>query len=268
MKTHSNQRFVPVVENLEGRQLFAAGPTVLAHDATGTLFTLNVGSGQTHTIGRTGVTLYDIAADRRGNVFGVDSRSSLYKINKTTAKATRVGSVGTFVNALTFAPNGDLLAAGRNQLVKINTGTGRGTVLGNLGGNTSSGDLAFDSSGRLFLSTTRNELVRVNSARGGATRVGAIGFRDVYGLVFAGGKLYGMSNSSERAFTISTSTGRGTQTSFFGAKVRGLYGSTTLPSGMGASTSARPGATATNPFGTKPIGSAGVVDLPATTRQA
>lgn len=44
MKTRSNKRFVPVVENLEARQLFAAVPTVLAHDATGTLFTLNVGS--------------------------------------------------------------------------------------------------------------------------------------------------------------------------------------------------------------------------------
>jgi len=56
--------------------------------------------------------------------------------------------------------NGTLYAAG-SSLYQINTGTGHGTTVGtgNLSGSSSAGDLAFDTNGNLFLSTTNNELV-------------------------------------------------------------------------------------------------------------
>ncbi len=213
-----------LVESLESRTLFSSGPTMYAADSHGALYTLNLGTGKTHTIGSMHVTMFDIAFSKTGQLYGVDASSSLYKINKTTAKVTKIGSVGFFVNALTFGSNGTLYGAGFNNFVKINISTGHGTKIGSLGSNTSAGDLAFDNKGNLFLSTNADKLVKVNVSNGKTTTIGSIGFHQVFGLGFSGGVMYGLSNASEKAFKINLSTGKGTSISFFGANVVGANG--------------------------------------------
>jgi outer membrane protein assembly factor BamB len=223
MSTRTSSLPAVSVESLEGRSLMSA--TLYVADSTGELFKLNPATGGKSIVGRMPVVMYDIAFNKSGQLFGVDSRSNLYKINSSTAQTTRIGAVGGFVNALTFAADGKLWAAGNNHLYTLNTSTGHGTLFGNFAGNvSSSGDLAFDNSGNLYFTTTANKLVRINLSSRTYTTVGSIGFNQVYGLAFMNGKLYGMSNSSEQAFQINTTTGHAMTAHYFGANVFGANG--------------------------------------------
>ncbi len=205
-------------------------PTIYASDNRDELYTLNLGTGQAHAIGNMGVDLFDLAEDSHGNLYGVDSSSNLYRINTSTAKLTRIGSTGVFLNALTFSINGTLYAAGNNGLYTLSTSTGHATELGTLGSNTSAGDLAFDRSGNLYLTTNANQLLRINLSARTYTDVGSIGFNEVYGLVFGSdGILYGLSNTTDQAFSINVTTGRGTLVSSFAGELDGVNGAAAMP---------------------------------------
>lgn len=212
------------VESLESRTLYASGPSIFAADSRGKLVNMNLGTGQTQTIGQMSVVMYDIAVSKTGQMYGVDRTSNLYKINKSNASVSKIGSVGKFANALTFGPNGKLYAAGYNKLMTLNTSTGQGTVIGSMGNNNSAGDLAFDGSGNLYLTTTADKLVKVNTSTGQATTIGSMNFHQVYGLGFKNGVMYGLSNYNEKAFKINLSNAQCTLTSFFGNNVIGANG--------------------------------------------
>lgn len=215
----------PMVEGLENRQLCSSGPLIYGASASGQLYRMNVGTGATQTIGQMPVIMYDIAVNKSsGQMFGVNSNGKLYKINKSNASVSYVGSLGRFANALTFGPDGRLYAAGYNKLMTVNTSNGSSTVIGTMGSNNSAGDLAFDGYSKLYLTTTSNKLVRINLTNHTMTTVGNLGFNQAYGLGFYNGSLYGFSNTTERAYKISTSTGFGTAVSFFGSWVNGCNG--------------------------------------------
>ena len=214
-----------LVEGLENRQMFASGPLVYSASASGELSKLNVGTGQTQTIGRMPVIMYDIAVNKfSGQMFGVNSNGKLYKINKSNASVSYVGSLGRFANALTFGPDGRLYAAGYNKLMTVSTSNGSSTVIGTLGSNNSAGDLAFDGFSRLYMTTTSNKLVRINLTNHTMTTVGSLGFNQAYGLGFYNGSLYGFSNTTEKAYKISTATGQSYAVSYFGSWVNGCNG--------------------------------------------
>ncbi len=223
------------MESLEWRDLLsaapAAAPTLWADDTQGRLFTVNVGTGATHVVGTMPAVMWDIAYDAKGNLYGVDGASgssSLWKINPANASATRIGALGAQVNSLVFATNGTLYAAG-SSLYKVSTTSGKGTKVGTgLSGYSSAGDLAFDASGNMFLSTSNNNLVKVNPSTGTATKVGALGFNEVYGMAYGPNHvLYGLSNTTDQIFSVNTSTGKGAVTASFANKgVSGVNGST------------------------------------------
>jgi hypothetical protein len=224
-----------MIERLESRQMLSTAPSFYACDTEGRLFTVNAGTGAVHVIGQMPADMFDIAFTSQGVLYGVDGASgtsSLWKINPNTASAIRIGAVGAEVNSLVVSSNGTLYAAG-TALYKISASTGRGTEVGHgLGGFSSAGDLAFDTSGNLYLSTlNNNDLVRVNVSTGAATEVGPIGFSLVYGMAFgSNGVLYGMSKTTDDIFSISTSTGHGTYLASFANKgVVGVNGMSTIP---------------------------------------
>jgi hypothetical protein len=160
--------------------------------------------------------MFDIAFDPAGDLYGVDARSTLYRIDPGTAATTRVGLVGAAINALAFATDGTLYGAGR-RLYRIDSATGAGAPIGSFGRLRSAGDLAFDGAGDLYLSTTTNRLARVDPATGSAAVVGRLGFRDIFGLAFGpDGVMYGVSNRTEQLIAIDLRTGRGTLVSRFG----------------------------------------------------
>lgn len=215
-----------VLESLESRTFLSA--TLYAATSDGQLCTLDTSNGIAQIIGSTGVTLFDIAVDPQGRLFGVDIQSNLYRIDPATAAITQIGALGTFVNSLAFSPAGVLYGA-NTSLYTIDTSTGAATLVGNLGGYNSAGDLAFDNQGRLFLTDDANELVNVNPLTGVGKLVGGIGVSQIFGLAYgADGVMYGLSNSSNEIVSINLSTGLGTLATTYSG-INGIYGADAVP---------------------------------------
>jgi hypothetical protein len=159
-----------------------AAPILYLHDEHGTLAIVNASTGKVSMVGSMGVTMTDIAADRDGNLFGI-SDHDIYRIDRRTASASRIGSHGIpGANALTFSPHGSLYAAGAasTKLFTVDVDTGSASVVTDLGF-TSAGDLAyaplepiFDSAGNrityicgnpqvLFMASTGGNLVSISN---------------------------------------------------------------------------------------------------------
>jgi sugar lactone lactonase YvrE len=193
------------------------------------LYTVNPFTGATNLIGAMGVNMFDIAFGTASGLYGISGgpTSSLYTINRTTGTATLVGSTGVFVNALVFAPNGTLYAAGNSSFYSINIATGAATLIGNDAGTnpyTSAGDLEFDGSGNLYLTSTagtNNRLYRINTATGDGARLpNNIGFNNVYGLAYVNNTMYGFTTAG-RVITINLTTGVGTGGATYGFAFNG-----------------------------------------------
>lgn len=194
-----------------------AAPILFVHDASGVLGTVDVATGDANVIGNLGVVLTDIAFDPSGNLFGM-SFVNLYSVNPTTAATTLIGPHGIFGgNALVFASNGTLFAAGATpSLFTLNPATGASTNLGNIGF-FSAGDLAFNG-GNFFLSSTTSQLVQIDLANLANTNaVGSLGFPNVFGLATGDdGVLYGVTGT--QAFTVNTATGAGSSPVNYGGQ--------------------------------------------------
>lgn len=209
--------------------MMATGPAnaVYIGDAAGNLYDLDVTTNSSALIGNSGVTFFDIALDpTTGNLYGVSGAGVLYSVNTTDASATTIGSTGQFINGLTFDSSGTLFGSGLTSLFTVNLGTGAATTVGSTGFN-SSGDLAFDSSGNLYMSATGGAngdlLISVDDATGVGTSIGEIGYSAVYGLNYLGGTLYGFTLDG-RTLSIDTSTGTGTQIATNALRTNGADG--------------------------------------------
>lgn len=142
-----------------------------------------------------------------------DVDEHLYTIDLTTGATVDIGPVGTGdVEALTFSCDGVLYGIddGTSELVRINTTTGAGTVIGPLGVSINHPGLTFDDQGRLWLADedTQN-LYLVNLTTGAATLVGPTG-REITALAFRNGVLYGIDDNTDTIVRINTTTGAAT----------------------------------------------------------
>lgn len=140
--------------------------------------------------------------------------SDLYRIDLATGQANKIGPIGfNDVEGLAFAPDGSLYAVadatmaigGNNSattdfLLRINTSTGAGSLVGQLPGlqQPSPNDqldygLAFTCDGRLWLSSdTSTQLWEVNPANAAVALVGSMG-APISGLAANGQGLFGVS---------------------------------------------------------------------------
>ncbi len=234
--------------------LSSGANAVLIGDTSGRIHELDPATNTASLIGGGGAAWLDIAVDPiSGGLYGVSDglASSLYVIDGSTGSRTLVGATGAFINALAFDAGGILYGAGGTRLYTVDPATGAATMVGSTGF-ASSGDLAFDGLGNLYM-TARDPaapsgtdlLLLVDPATGAATLVGDIGFAEVFGLAFEGGSLYGFT-SSGKTLLIDTATGQGTQVA-----VNGLvaWGAASLPgagagSPAGSGTVSAPGAMA------------------------
>ncbi len=186
-------------------------PLLYVDDSAGRLGTVNLSTGEVNVIGDMGVTLFDIAFDRDGKLFGVNP-DGLWSVDPSTAETKYIGGTnfsGTTMNALVFGSDGTLYSAGRDStLYTVDPTTGAATAVGNMG-YSSAGDLAFDQQGRLFLSSTNNSLVQIDPGTGAGTELGAFGFGNVFGIARdSTGIMYGY--SEQNIFSIDLLTGAGT----------------------------------------------------------
>jgi hypothetical protein len=236
-----------------------ADPKLWVHDASNRLGEIDVVTGAYTHVGNTSVTLSDIAFDPNGILYGISftgGSSQLYTVDTTNAGLTPKGSTGATLNALVFGRNGTLYAAGGTTLYTINLANGQASIRGSFSPYQSAGDLAFDASDNLYLSTTNHSLVRLDPSNGAETLVGPIGFQNVYGLAFGPDSvMYGLSDASDDVFSVNLATGAGTFLANFGAPLAGAYGSsffeesrpvvTTTTISPGTTTTISPGTTTT-----------------------
>ena len=208
-----------------GAPAAGANPVLWVGDAAGRLATIDVVTGATTVIGAMGYTMYDIAFDPTGHLYGING-SSLYSIDPVTAAASFIGTGGGGnINSLVFGSDGKLYGAS-TALYVFDTASGARTSIGSLGpGISSSGDLAFID-GQLYLTgvASQDRLYRVSTSTGAATLVGSTGYSEVYGLARPNGHdLYGFSGG--KVLRVDVSTGAGTLLSTAnGAPLSSVYG--------------------------------------------
>jgi hypothetical protein len=163
-------------------------------------------------------SMTDLAVAPSGEVYTI-SKTSLYKVNPTDAKATRLLSNITTSNvALTFQTDGTLLATDQAGAVRvIDPSTGNVKEIGSYGsGFNSAGDLVAVSDGTMFgisatgpgSTSTSNVLIIVDPQTGKATGVGPIGFDNVFGLAYSNGQVIAFTSSGQ-IITIDHTTGKG-----------------------------------------------------------
>lgn len=194
-----------------------ANPTyaVFIGDNTGDLYELDVATNTSTLIGNSGIgAMFDIAQDPTTNIlYGITSGGLLASIDTSTGAATGIGGAGAFINGLTFDSSGTLFGSGGTNLYTLDLLSGLASAVGNTGFS-SSGDIAFDSRGNLFLSASGgaggDQLVAVDSLTGVGIAIGDIGFGSVFGLNFEGSTLHGFTLGG-LTLDIDTSTGLGTQ---------------------------------------------------------
>jgi len=197
---------------------------VLVGASNGDLLDLDVSTNTSTLIGNSGQML-DIALDpTSGLLYGVGS-GLLRSISTIDATPTTIGALGVGLNGLTFDSSGTLFGSGGTGLYTIDLGSGLASLVGSNGvGAISSGDIAFDSSGNLFLSATGGDrLISLNPSTGAGAIIGTIGFNSVFGLNFLNSTLYGFTQGGQ-TLTIDTTSGAGTQIAMNGIAAFGADG--------------------------------------------
>ena len=206
--------------------LLVANPVnaTLIGTSNGGLYDLDVATNTATFIGNTERVMFDSALDPITNIlYGIAGGNTLVSIDTSTAATTTIGTSAAFVNGLTFDSAGTLYGTGGTGLYTINLLNGLASLVGNTG-YTSSGDIAFDSGGNLFMSATGGDrLVSLNVGTGAGTLIGNIGFGTVYGLNFSGSTLYGFTLSGA-TITIDTGSGLGTFFATNGLRANGADG--------------------------------------------
>lgn len=162
--------------------------------------------------------LFDFDVDpRSGTLYGITS-NTLYRLDDATTAWVRVndfaGVFGT-ANGLAINSAGEAFVTASNDVYRLDLTSGSATRIGSMGGGfNSSGDCVVDKSDTLYMSsshTSPDSLIRIEISGTSvtATNIGSIGFRNVYGLTAAWGRMYGFASGGE-VIEIDQSTGRGT----------------------------------------------------------
>jgi hypothetical protein len=109
----------------------SAGPTIYLTDSSGQLATVTLGTYAVHIIGKEGVVLTDIGFNPKdGQLYGI-SFSAFYRLNTKTGKATLIGSLGiNDANALVFDGQGVAYTEGVNSSELYTINTSNGRVKG------------------------------------------------------------------------------------------------------------------------------------------
>ncbi len=194
--------------------IYVAGGPISAAATPGVLGTINPITGVFSLIGTTSTELTGIAfSPITGVLYGVSAdATTLYTVNAATGALTTVGATGlgtgTFdiADGLAFRSDGTLFLAdatgaggSASNLYTVSTTTGAASVVGAIG-NQSSATIGFDGSGNLFEinnQVTPNTLVSLNQSTGAGTTVGSVPFRDISGLAFSNGILFGFTDTNQ-----------------------------------------------------------------------
>jgi len=142
-------------------------------------------------------------------LYGV-GHGDLYDINTSNGHVTEIGALGANLSALVYGPNGALYGTAGNRLYSVDPATGKASLIG-MGNYGPPESLEFDATGVLYATVGGsgvNSLYRIDPATGAGTLVGRIGFRDVQGLAFVNGTMFGFTGSGlEIAINLTNGSG-------------------------------------------------------------
>lgn len=182
---------------------------VFGHSAT-TLYRLDPDTKAVTVVGdfKGCSAVTDIALDESSQLFAT-TNGGLYKVDKATAQCTEIAK-GSYPNSLSFVPKGTVDANAEalvgfvdDEYIRIDTSTGAISKIGSLGGGMrSSGDIVSVKGGASYLtvksSSCNDCLVEINPKTGSVVKNwGTIAHKDVFGLAFWGGKVYGFGNDGD-----------------------------------------------------------------------
>ena len=216
-----------------------AQATSILSTSNGQVGTIDTATGDFTPFINSGPGFTDLALSTDSDLFGV-TFTNLYSIDQNQGVSSMIGGLGVNnINALGFSGDNQLYAAGTlGDFYTIDTSSGNASLVASIPGFFSSGDLVFNPESNQFLATSRSgntDTLFSIALDGTATQVGNIGFRDVFGLFFEGGTLFGYT-ANRQQITIDLTTGVGT----FNQNVTGsggqIFGAASLPS-TGPSTS-------------------------------
>lgn len=167
-------------------------------------------------------SMLDLAITPDGEIYTL-SRDALFKVDRNTAQATRIGDVaGDFNVGMTFLIDGTLLATDANGGVRrIDPLTGAVTEIGEFGsGYATAGDLVGVADGRMFAISDQgpagneemnNVLITINPETGAFVEsIGQIGFGRVFGSAVANNRIYAFTDEGF-VIEINPSNGVGTE---------------------------------------------------------
>ncbi|EGJ29138.1 MULTISPECIES: PEP-CTERM sorting domain-containing protein [Moorena] len=175
---------------------------------------IDTSTGKFTPLNSDGIPFFDIALSNSGELFGV-TPSALYSIDKSTGLSSLIGYLFAFINALGFSDDDNVLyGAGDDSFYTIDTSSGAASLVATIPNFNSSGDIAFDSVNNQFFATSlsvdgSSDILFSIANDGTATEIGSIGFRDIFGLFFENGTLFGYT-ADRQQITIDPTTGAGT----------------------------------------------------------
>lgn len=202
-------------DNLAPTDIYAIDPNGITQDRL--LGTVRMGN-------EVRPSLFDIAIDREGELWGISS-DRLYQVDLGTLVASDRGSLNLSLrvaNALAVSPTGRMILATLDGTIReVNTSNASTRQLGSLGsGFGSDGDIGFSADGRFYVSSTSvtsSVLFVLELEPFSARRIDpghSSGFSRVFGLASADGVMYGfttnpMNPAAGQVIRLSTSTGEG-----------------------------------------------------------
>ncbi len=204
----------------------AANAATFVSTSNGDFGTVNATTGAFTSVVTDAPVFFDIALSPTNQLVGVTGAGQFYSIDAVANSVASLGNGGIFLNALGYASNGNLYGAGGSGFYQINLGGAAPVVslLANIAGFNSAGDIVFDPTNNRFLATSTaaaNSTLYGISLTGAGSAIGAIGFSNVYGLAFSedGSQLFGYTANREQ-ITVNAATGAG----IFDQAVTGVRG--------------------------------------------
>lgn len=184
--------------NCDGQVNEGVRCTFYAHSGTD-LYEIDPFRRTSTQVGQNLPNLLDIDTHPDGTLYGI-TYEGLFSFDRDRVEWNQVGNFGRDVgdpNGLAIDSFGVVYATSQDEVYTIDVVSGAADLLGTLGGEYySSGDIVVDRKDAMFVTSKHDvetdHLLLVSRADGAATNVGPIGFKKVFALTSAWGRLYGL----------------------------------------------------------------------------
>lgn len=166
-------------------------------------------TGTLSSIGSMGTSLYDIAIDEWGQVWGIGG-STLYQVDSATGVATAYMTLSGGGNGMAVLADGTLIITNGSDLSEVDWSTGTLTTLATLSSGYSSGDIV-EWDGSLYWTVSGaggsgDSLIEYDTSAGTLTNLGDTGVSGLWGIAAPDGDILAFS-SSGTMYELDISTG-------------------------------------------------------------